>query len=91
MGNQIEIPENERGSEEYKDLRLSPTQVFPSISPFYPNFHLNIRKETKQGHSFTFYANNCFWYNPYYTDQYSNSRYTLNSKISFGFGISFKI
>ena len=91
FGNQIEIPENERGSEEYKDLRLSPTQVFPSISPFYPNFHLNIRKETKQGHSFTFYANNCFWYNPYYTDQYSNSRYTLNSKISFGFGISLKI
>jgi ferric enterobactin receptor len=91
MGNQIDIPESERGSEEYKDLRLSPTQMYPSISPFYPNFHLNIRKETKQGHSFTFYANNCFWYNPYYTNEYSNSRYSLNGKISFGFGISFKI
>jgi len=91
MGTYIEIPEGERGSEEYKDLQLNPTQVNPSITPFHPNFHLNIRKETKQGHSFTFYANNCFWYNPYTTDRYGNSIYSLNSKISFGFGITFKI
>lgn len=91
MGQYIEIPETDRGSEEFKDLQLSPTQVYPSITPFHPNFHLNIRKETKQGHSFTFYANNCFWYNPYATDKYGNSMYSLNSKISFGFGITFKI
>jgi len=91
LGKRIDIPEAERGSSTYKDLQLSPTQVTPTISPLYPNFHLNIRKETKQGHSFTFYANNCFWYNPYHTDIYSNSRYSLNGKISFGFGITVKI
>ncbi|PKO98356.1 MAG: hypothetical protein CVU13_10935 [Bacteroidetes bacterium HGW-Bacteroidetes-8] len=91
MANYIEIPQELRDSEEYKDLQLNPTQAYPSKSPFYPNFHLNIRKETKQGHSFTFYANNCFWYNPYYTDVINNFRTSLNSKISFGFGITFKI
>jgi len=91
LGNRIEIPEADRGKEEYNDLILSQNQVNPTISPFYPNFHLNIRKETRQGHSFTFYANNCLWYNPYYTDIYSNNRSSLNGKISFGFGINFKI
>jgi len=90
-GNYIEIPEADRANPEYADLKLSANQFNPNITPFYPNFHLQVRKETRQGHSFSFYANNCLWYNPYYTDEYSNNTYRLNGKISFGFGIGIKI
>ncbi len=90
-GNYVSIPESERSSQEYADLHLSEYDTSPTVYPFYSNFHLNIRKETRQGHAFTFYANNCFWYNPYYTDKYSHTTGRLNSQISFGFGITLKL
>jgi len=90
-GEYVEIPEQDRNNPEYADLVLSANQFNPTIRPFYPNFHLQIRKETRQGHSFSFYANNCFWYNPYYTDTYSHVRSRLNGRISFGFGVSLKL
>ncbi len=91
MGNYIEIPQSARESEEYKDLRV-PVNTYTYIDPpFYPNFHLQIRKETKQGHSFSFYANNCLWYNPTYTNDVNNTKIRLNSKVSFGFGVSVKL
>lgn len=90
-GNYYLIPQNERGDQKYKDLHL-PENIYSYIDPpFYPNFHLQIRKETKQGHSFSFYANNCLWYNPVYTNDITNQKIRLNSKVSFGFGISIKL
>ncbi len=90
-GTYIEIPESDKMNDEYSDLVLSESSAYPTIVPFYPNFHINIRKETKSGHSFSFYANNCFWYNPYCTDQYSENTSRLNSTISFGFGLTLKL
>jgi ferric enterobactin receptor len=91
QGNYIEIPEQDRNNPEYADLVLNANQFTPSILPFYPNFHLQIRKETRQGHSFSFYANNCLWYNPYVYDTYSKLKSRLNGRISFGFGIGLKL
>lgn len=91
QGNYVEIPEQDRNNPEYADLVLSTNQFTPTILPFYPNFHLQIRKETRQGHSFSFYANNCFWYNPYIYDSYSSLKSRVNSRISFGFGIGIKL
>ncbi|MGE0092642.1 MAG: TonB-dependent receptor plug domain-containing protein, partial [Bacteroidales bacterium] len=85
------IPEQERESVQYQDLKLPEHTYEYQDPPFYPNFHLQIRKETKYGHSFSMYANNCFWYNPEYLNDVNNLRIRLNSRISFGFGISIKI
>jgi outer membrane receptor for ferrienterochelin and colicin len=90
-GDYIDIPEIDRAKPEFADLVLNVNEFYPSETPFYPNFHLQIRKETRQGHSFSFYANNCLWYNPYYTNEYSNTTSRLNSRISFGFGMAIKL
>lgn len=90
-GQYIDLPNGEGASQEYSDLHLSPNTYNYITPPFYPNFHLNIRKETKQGHSFSFYANNCLWYNPEYTNDVSHTRVRLNSRVSFGFGVSIKL
>jgi len=84
------IPESERTNPEYESLKL-PDHSYMILSkpPFYTNYHLQVRKETKTGHSFSFYANNCFWYNPEYI--LNDSRRVLNGKISFGFGVSFRL
>ena len=75
-------------SDEYAGLRLSPgTYEILDRKPFYPDFHLQIRKETKAGHSFSMYINNFLWYNPTYV--YNGTRKTLNETVSFGFGMSF--
>jgi len=87
----VAIPEAKRFDAEYSDLVLNANQFTPNKYPFYPNFHLQVRKETRQGHSFSFYANNAFWYNPYYTDSYSKTTVRLNSRISFGFGVGIKL
>lgn len=85
-----DIPFEDRDKPEYANLKL-PEATYLTINnpPFYTNYHLQVRKETKQGHSFSFFANNAFWYNPIYYRE--NIRRTLNAKISFGFGISLKI
>jgi outer membrane receptor protein involved in Fe transport len=90
QGELHDIPESDRDDPEYENLKL-PEHTYTVLSkpPFYTNYHLQVRKETKSGHSFSFYANNCFWYNPEYL--YNNSRRTLNGTISFGFGVSLKL
>lgn len=90
-GEYIDLPNGEGSKQEYNDLHLSPNNFNYVTPPFYPNFHLQIRKETRQGHSFSFYANNCFWYNPVYTDNISNTQIRLNNRVSFGFGVSIKL
>ncbi|MEN7548517.1 TonB-dependent receptor [Rapidithrix thailandica] len=89
-GNYHEISEAERGSSSYADLQLPKgTYTIYSKPPFYPNFHLQIRKETQSGHSFSFYANNAFWYNPTY--QLNGNRHRLNDSLALGFSMSFQI
>ena len=88
QGNFYALSEEERTTEEYADLRLNPsTYEILDKKPFYPDFHLQIRKETKAGHSFSMYINNFLWYNPTYV--YNGTRKTLNETVSFGFGMSF--
>ena len=90
QGNYHDIPENERESDEYADLKLpSSTYEITDKRPFYPDFHLQVRKETRAGHSFSLYVNNFLWYNPTY--EYKSKRSTLNETICFGFGMSFII
>jgi len=91
LGTYVAIPEADRSNAAYSDLVLNTNQFTPNKYPFYPNFHLQVRKETRQGHSFSFYANNAFWYNPYYTDPYAKTTLRLNSRISFGFGVGIKL
>jgi ferric enterobactin receptor len=89
-GSFFKIPEERRMDPEYENMRLPDfTYTIYDIPPFHTNYHLQIRKETRTGHSFSFYANNAFWYNPEYI--YNGFRRTHNSSISFGFGVSFKI
>lgn len=78
-------------SEEFDDLKINEVNYQYTVPPFYPNFHLQIRKELKQGHTISFYANNCFWYNPTYTDNTSKTILRLNGKISFGFAMTLKL
>ncbi len=90
QGNYHEIPESERTSDEYADLKLpASTYKITDKRPFYPDFHLQVRKETRAGHSFSLYVNNFLWYNPTY--EYKSRRSTLNETICFGFGMSFII
>lgn len=89
-GKYFDIPEAERSSEIYKDLFLDENQYEYYPEPHYSNFHLQIRKETKQGHSFSFYANNFWWHNPTYYDPIDLRFIRLNSGLSFGFGATFK-
>jgi len=90
-GEYIEIPENERSSSDYDDLYYNPLLNEYEPTPAYFNFHLQIRKETKQGHSFSFYANNFLWYNPVHTNEILNQRIYKNSRITFGIGMNFKL
>lgn len=84
------LTEEESMSEEFADLKLvSSTYDIVDKKPFYPDFNIQIRKETRGGHSFSMYVNNFLWYNPTYV--YNGKRSTLNSTISFGFGMSFMI
>jgi hypothetical protein len=90
-GNFTEIPENKRQSQEFADLFLEPTDYEYYPGPAYSNFHLQLRKETAQGHSFSFYANNFWWHNPVYYDDINLRMVRLNGNVSFGFGITFKL
>ena len=90
-GTYVDIPLEKRTNEEYADLKRSSDfyKTFPK--PEYFNFHLQLRKETKQGHSFSFFANNFLWYNPTYKNDISKQKTYLNTKISFGLGVNFKL
>ncbi|MDQ0334303.1 TonB-dependent receptor [Formosa algae] len=88
-GNYIAIPEENRADPEYADLVKDANTYTTVGTPFYSNFNLQIRKETKQGHSFSFYANNAPWYNPTY--DYLGNRQTLNNKLSVGFNVTILI
>ncbi|PWD99608.1 TonB-dependent receptor [Marinilabilia rubra] len=90
-GTYHEIPEAERSSPEYSDLLYSIDHTKQVPEPSYFNFHIRIRKETKQGHSFSFYANNFLWYNPTYRDDFNNAIKELNSRVTFGIGFNFKL
>lgn len=91
QGNYIDIPQNQRADEQYSDLVKPRVLLQTSPVPSYFNFHLQVRKETKQGHSFSFYANNFLWYTPTYINETSKVREYLNSRVTFGFGMNFKI
>ncbi|QVY65199.1 TonB-dependent receptor [Polaribacter sp. Q13] len=88
-GTYIEIPEENRMDPEFDDLKRDRNSYTTTATPFYSNFNLQIRKETKQGHSFSFYANNAPWNNPTY--EFLGSRRTLNNKISVGFNLTLLI
>lgn len=89
-GNFHEIPEEYRTSEEFADLKLADSMYeITDKKPFYANFHLQVRKEIKGGHSFSLYANNFLWYNPTYV--FKETRRTLNGTVNFGFAMSFRI
>ncbi|MDO7135927.1 TonB-dependent receptor [Algibacter lectus] len=88
-GNYVEIPEANRMNLEFADLIRDENTFTTTETPFYSNFNLQIRKESKQGHSFSFYANNAPWYNPTYEFLGSNRR--LNSKLSVGFNLTLLI
>ncbi|MCB2196930.1 MAG: TonB-dependent receptor [Bacteroidetes bacterium] len=90
-GSYNDIPESERTNEAYADLYYSREFLERTPTPTYFNFHIQVRKETKQGHSFSFYANNFLWYNPTYEDDLNNSIVELNSRVTFGIGFNFKI
>ena len=84
------IPESEIGGPEYEIFKLPEyTYLTQFIAPFYTNYHLQVRKETAKGHSFSFFANNCFWYNPEFVKD--DVRRVMNGMVAFGFGISLKI
>lgn len=89
-GNYKALSSEEVKKPAFRDLKL-PESTYQENkgAPFYPNLHLQIRKEIKGGHTFNFFANNALWYNPHY---YINDiRITLNEVISFGMGITFKL
>ena len=88
-GTYIEIPEENRMNPEFDDLKRDRNSYTTTATPFYSNFNLQIRKETKQGHSFSFYANNAPWNNPTY--EFLGGRRTLNNKISVGFNLTLLI
>ncbi len=94
-GTFIELSEDEKRSEEYANMERSSDYYKRSIPPTYFNFHIQIRKETKQGHNFSFYANNFLWYNPTYEGlEDSSGRRSigyLNSRVTFGIGFNFKL
>lgn len=90
-GTYNEIPESQRANDEYADLYYSRDFLNKTPTPTYFNFHIQIRKETKQGHNFSFYANNFLWYNPTYEDDVNNSIRELNSRVTFGLGFNFKL
>lgn len=89
-GNYISIPEGERDSAEYSDLHLAESTYTATEIPFYANFNLQVRKETKQGHSFSFFAINAPWYNPSYENDLGTIN-TLSSQLSVGFNVSLLI
>ncbi len=88
-GDYIEILENQRANPKYNDLWLNKREFEPNTIPFFTNFNLQVRKETKQGHSFSFFANNAPWHNPTYERNGYNQR--LNGKLSVGLSMSFLI
>lgn len=90
-GNYYDIPEADRLNEEYLDMKRDEVTYQHDTPPFYSNFHLQIRKELKSGHSFSFFANNVWWYNPTYTSSTTQNEISLNNKISFGFSANFKL
>ncbi len=88
-GNYIDIPLEDRANAEFSDLKKDENSFTTTATPFYSNFNLQIRKESKQGHSFSFYANNAPWNNPTY--EFLGSRRKLNNKISVGFNVTLLI
>jgi hypothetical protein len=88
-GNYNPLSQEERQSPEFADLKLPATSFRIQEDPFYMNFNLQVRKETKQGHSFSFFANNAPWYNPEFEVEESRRRY--NQKLSVGFRMAFRI
>lgn len=90
-GEYTRIPEAQRSSSEFEDLYYSPNFQKREPTPVYFNFHLQLRKETKQGHSFSFYANNFLWYNPVHINNIDKQKVHKNGRISFGIGMNFKL
>ena len=88
-GNFISIENSERENAEYNDLKLEERSFTPTETPFHANFNLQIRKETSQGHSFSFFAINAPWYNP--TFDLLGRRRQLNDRLSVGFNFSLTI
>ena len=89
-GTYHDIPVEDRETEQYADLKREASVLeITDKKPVYANFHLQIRKETRNGHSFSLYANNFLWYNPTYV--FKDSRRTLNGDINFGFSMTFTI
>lgn len=88
-GNYVEIPLADRAKPEYDDLKLDENIFRPAKIPFFANFNLQVRKETKKGHSFSFFANNAPWYNPEYSE--NGNRRLLNDKLTVGFSFSLLI
>ncbi len=84
------IPIEDRYSDEYQNLQL-PENTYSQTDkpPFYTNFHLQVRKETKAGHSFSLYANNMFWQSTEYT--VNSGRREITAPTTFGFSVSFKM
>ena len=89
-GSYHEIPEDERASSKYENLRYPVEYLNQSPEPTYFNFHLQLRKEMKQGHTFSFFVNNFLWYNPSYKNNINQNLF-LNSRVTFGVGLNFKI
>ena len=85
-----DMTEAQKTSPEFADLVLDERMYIYEKPPFYPNIHLQLRKEIKNGHSFSFYANNCLWINPEYITEIRKTRTRLNSRISFGCSANFK-
>lgn len=89
-GNYKPLSSEDTKKPEFQDLRLSESTYQENKgAPFYPNLHLQIRKEIKGGHTFNFFANNALWYNPHY--DINDVRIMLNDVISFGMGVTFKL
>ncbi len=86
----ITLSKEERISKEYKDLFLSKGEYSQGLKPpFYPNFHLQARKELKDGSSLQFYVQNFLWHTPSYEE--NGVRWSLNSDIYFGLGLTINL
>ncbi len=88
--NYTSLSKKGRRNIENKDLFLSPREYTRSIKPpFYPNFHLQARKEFNKGSSLQFYVHNFLWHTPTYEDK--GMRWSLNSDIYFGLSLTINL
>lgn len=81
------ISEEERSSDRYSSLFLTPSSDRDAVTPVYHNFHLRLTKEMLNGLSVSLYATNFLGYRPF---TYTNGSYTRqNEPISFGGNIKY--